>query len=117
DADYIADLAADEHTPTLALADAVHGDQPALVRCGDRSADRSTGALPAFLARELGAAQALGLVSLPVDGSQLIAERRVPGGCARPPRPATMSRPRRRARRVNGCSLSAARCPAASRRR
>jgi hypothetical protein len=98
DADYIADLAADEHTPTLALADAVHGDQPALVRCGDRSADRSTGALPAFLARELGAAQALGLVSLPVDGSQLIAERRLPAGRREPlripPPPSARWRPR-----------------------
>ena len=98
DADYIADLAADEQTPTLALADAVHGDQPALVRCGDRSADRSTGALPAFLARELGAAQALGLVSLPVDGSQLIAERRLPAGRREPlripPPPSARWRPR-----------------------
>jgi electron transfer flavoprotein beta subunit len=38
------------------------------VLCGDRSADRGTGALPAFLAHELGAAQALGLVSLTLPG-------------------------------------------------
>jgi electron transfer flavoprotein beta subunit len=56
---------------------------PALVVCGDRSADRGTGALPAFLAHELGAAQALGLVRLePARASAptLIAERRLDGG-------------------------------------
>ena len=72
--------------------------QPALVLCGDRSADRGTGALPAFLAHELGAAQALGLVSLALPGDAprpaaaeaglaqeagglgLVGERRLPGG-------------------------------------
>jgi electron transfer flavoprotein beta subunit len=69
-----------------------------LVLCGDRSADRGTGALPAFLAHELGAAQALGLVSLTLPGDAprpaaaeaglaqeagglgLVGERRLPGG-------------------------------------
>ncbi len=37
---------------------------PDLVLCGDRSTDRGTGATPAFLAAELGAAQALGLIEL-----------------------------------------------------
>lgn len=38
--------------------------RPDLVLCGDRSSDRGTGALPAFLAHQLGASQALGLVDL-----------------------------------------------------
>ena len=41
---------------------------PDLVVCGDRSALGGTGALPALLAHHLGAAQALGLVSLAVEG-------------------------------------------------
>jgi electron transfer flavoprotein beta subunit len=49
-----------------------------LVLCGDRSADRGTGALPAFLAHELGVPQALGLVEL--DLETLTGERRLPGG-------------------------------------
>ncbi|HEV3131315.1 MAG TPA: mycofactocin-associated electron transfer flavoprotein beta subunit [Acidimicrobiales bacterium] len=65
---------------------------PTLVLCGDRSVDRGTGALPAFLAHELGAAQALGLVGLEVDPSSggrhpldelpaaLLGERRLDGG-------------------------------------
>jgi len=80
DAEYIADLAGDEHSLAIALASAVGGRRPALVVCGDRSADRGTGALPAFLAHELGTAQALGLVSLQTDGSQLLGERRLPAG-------------------------------------
>ncbi len=60
--------------------------RPSVVMCGDRSADRGTGALPAFVAHELGAAQALGLVALDVDGAPgshraaLSAERRLDGG-------------------------------------
>ena len=42
--------------------------RPDLVLCGDRSVDRGTGALPAYLAHELGATQALGLVALEVAG-------------------------------------------------
>jgi electron transfer flavoprotein beta subunit len=63
---------------------------PALVLCGDRSADRGTGALPAFLAHELGACQALGLVRLELgddraphpagSGRSVLAERRLDGG-------------------------------------
>jgi electron transfer flavoprotein beta subunit len=79
-ADYIADLVGDEHALAVALADAVRHEGPALVICGDLSADRGTGALPAFLAHELGAAQALGLVSVRVDGDHLLAERRLPAG-------------------------------------
>lgn len=94
DTDYLADLAADERILAAAVADAVRHEHPALVVCGDRSADRGTGAFPAFLAHELGAAQALGLVSLRPDGEQLLAERRLPAGRRerlRIPRPAVCS--------------------------
>jgi electron transfer flavoprotein beta subunit len=66
--DYLDGLAADEQALAVALASALRPRRPALVLCGDRSADRGTGALPAFLAHELGAAQALGLVSLTLPG-------------------------------------------------
>jgi electron transfer flavoprotein beta subunit len=68
EADYLDGLAADEQALAAALAGALRPRRPALVLCGDRSADRGTGALPAFLAHELGAAQALGLVSLALPG-------------------------------------------------
>jgi electron transfer flavoprotein beta subunit len=49
--------------------------------CGDRSVDRGTGALPAYLAHELGASQALGLVALAAEGpGRLVVERRLDGG-------------------------------------
>ena len=66
--DYLDGLAADEQALAAALAGALRPRSPALVLCGDRSADRGTGALPAFLAHELGAAQALGLVTLALPG-------------------------------------------------
>jgi electron transfer flavoprotein beta subunit len=59
---------------------------PDLVVCGDRSALGGTGALPALLAHYLGANQALGVVSLEVEGGGhgdddgIIAERRLDGG-------------------------------------
>ena len=37
------------------------------VWCGDHSLDRGSGAVPAFLAAELGSAQALGLVDVELD--------------------------------------------------
>jgi electron transfer flavoprotein beta subunit len=98
EADYLDGLAADEQALAAALAGALRPRRPALVLCGDRSADRGTGALPAFLAHELGAAQALGLVSLALpgdapgpaaaeagpaqeaEGLALVGERRLPGG-------------------------------------
>lgn len=82
---YTAELAGDEGglARTLAAALAPFGP-PDLVLCGDRSADRGTGALPAYLAHELGAAQALGLVSLsagdPAAGRHLVGERRLDAG-------------------------------------
>ena len=45
-----------------ALAAVVAGSD--FVICGDYSSDRGTGSVPAFLAHELGAAQALGLVAV-----------------------------------------------------
>jgi len=51
------------------------------VLCGDVSADRGTGSVPAFLAAELGVAQALGLVAVDVDdGGRVRAMRRLDGG-------------------------------------
>ncbi|MGO8885108.1 MAG: mycofactocin-associated electron transfer flavoprotein beta subunit [Streptosporangiaceae bacterium] len=69
------------------LADAVAGalreryGVPDLVLCGDRSADRGTSSFPAFLAAALGAAQALGVVSMePEPGGGLRVQRRLDGG-------------------------------------
>lgn len=101
--DYLTDLIGDERALAAALAAAIRSvGSPTLALCGDRSADRGTGALPAFLAHELGAAQALGLVSLepesPVDADKeartLRAERRLDGGrreVLRVPTPAVCS--------------------------
>ena len=76
------ELAGDEQASARAAAAAMAAfGGPDLVLCGDRSADRGTGAFPAFLAHELGAAQALGLVRLTQGGDrELLAERRLDGG-------------------------------------
>jgi electron transfer flavoprotein beta subunit len=77
------ELAGDEQALARAVAAALSGERaPDLVLCGDRSPDRGTGAFPSFLAHELAAAQALGLVSLaPEPGShRLVAERRLDAG-------------------------------------
>ena len=79
---YVAELAEDEHglAETVLAAVRPFGD-PVLVVCGDRSVDRGTGALPAFLAHQLGAAEALGLVALRSDGpGSLVVERRLDAG-------------------------------------
>jgi electron transfer flavoprotein beta subunit len=53
----------------------------AVVCCGDYSADRGSGSVPAFLADQLEAAQALGLTGLAPEGQgHLIAQRRLDGG-------------------------------------
>lgn len=52
----------DSRTVALALAGQVAGAD--LVVCGDYSIDRGTGSVPAFIAAELGVAQALGLVEI-----------------------------------------------------
>lgn len=54
---------------TVAMALAQHLRRCDVVVCGDYSPDRGTGSVPAFLADELGAAQALGLVSVATDGA------------------------------------------------
>ena len=62
------------------LAGVVGGSD--LVLCGDFSLDRGTGSVPAFLAHELGVAQALGLlqVAAPAGDSTLRCLRRLDGG-------------------------------------
>lgn len=76
---YLDELAADERALAKALVAAI-GERPDLVLCADRSADRGTGALPAFVAHELGVVQAPGLVSLELVGDDLVAERRLDYG-------------------------------------
>ena len=50
------------------------------VVCGDVSADRGTGAVPAYLAAHLDLAQALGLVEVEFSGGRVRAVRRLDGG-------------------------------------
>lgn len=52
----------------------------AWVLCGDASPDRGSGSVPAFVAAELGAAQALGLVAVSLTGGTVRAVRRLDGG-------------------------------------
>ena len=96
---YLDELAADGRAVAAALATAIRGaGEPDLVICGARSVDRGTGSVPAFLAAELGAAQALGLTRLDRDGDRddgsLLGERRLDRGRRerlRIPRPAVVS--------------------------
>lgn len=53
--------------------------RPDVVVCGDASVDRGSGSVPAFLAHELGAAQALGLIEVSAEGAELHALRRLDG--------------------------------------
>ena len=58
-------------------------DPADIVVCGDHSLDRGSGAVPAFLAARLGAAQALGLVAIePIAPGEVIATRRLGAGRA-----------------------------------
>lgn len=60
---------------------AVIGDAAALVVCGDYSVDRGSGSVPAFLAHELGAQQALGLVDVELGApGRAVVLRRLDGG-------------------------------------
>lgn len=61
------------------LLDGLPG-RPDVIVCGDHSADRGTGATPAFLAHRLGACQALGLLELEAEDGELHAVRRLDGG-------------------------------------
>lgn len=68
-------------TVAASLAAALPADLAVAV-CGNWSLDRGSGSVPAFLAAQRGAAQALGLISLSFgsDGEGLRAERRLDGG-------------------------------------
>ena len=76
-------VTADIDAPSEAIAEALAPllDGAAVVCCGDYSADRGSGSVPAFLAHRLDAAQALGLTGLtPRTRGCLIAQRRLDGG-------------------------------------
>lgn len=77
---YLDELVTDERVLARALVAAIGSPRPDLVLCADRSADRGTGALPVFVAEELGVVQAPGLVRLEARGEELLAERRLDGG-------------------------------------
>jgi electron transfer flavoprotein beta subunit len=64
----------------VASAIAPFADGASWVLCGDVSADRGTGSVPAFLAADLGAAQALGLVAVDLAADPIEATRRLDGG-------------------------------------
>jgi len=87
-----------------ALASVARSAAAQLVVCGDHSMDRGTGSVPAFVARELGVAQALGCLSVRLDdlgvggggalARALHAVRRLDGGrreVLRVPLPAVVS--------------------------
>jgi electron transfer flavoprotein beta subunit len=75
------ELAGDPQRLAAALAGFISGlGPPRLVVCGDRSPRHGVGAVPALLAHHLGAAQALGLVSLSVEGDTVVGERRLDAG-------------------------------------
>lgn len=63
-----------------AIAEALALDRVGLVVCGDYSADRGSGSVPAFIAAHLGVAAALGLLHLAVHDEDLVALRRLDGG-------------------------------------
>ena len=76
-------VTADIDAPSEAIAEALAPllDGAAVVCCGDYSADRGSGSVPAFLAHQLEAAQALGLTGLtPRTPGCLSAQRRLDGG-------------------------------------
>ena len=61
-----------------ALAEVVAG--AAIVVCGDASLDRGSGTVPGLLAGVLGVAQVLGARTVEVEGTTLVATRRLDGG-------------------------------------
>ena len=68
-AQHVVRVDASPELDSLVVANALaeHVQEADLVICGDYSMDRGTGSVPAFLAAELGAAQALGLVEAGVS--------------------------------------------------
>ena len=72
---------ADHASVGTALAEVLLAESADVVVCGDVSADRGSGAVPAYLAHHLGAAQALGLVEVrPGAPGGVDAVRRLDGG-------------------------------------
>lgn len=70
---------ASSHAVASALAPVLAG--AAVVCCGDASLDRGSGSVPAFLAHELGAGQALGVIALEsAERGTLLATRRLDRG-------------------------------------
>jgi electron transfer flavoprotein beta subunit len=72
-----------DEAPSEDVAAALAASLPAdvdIVVCGDWSADRGSGSIPAYLAAHRGATQALGLVTVHDGGSVITAERRLDGG-------------------------------------
>jgi electron transfer flavoprotein beta subunit len=71
----------DPAAPSDAVATAIAGviADADVVCCGDHSFDRGSGAMPAFLAHELGLAQALGLIEVAVGDDELSVTRRLDG--------------------------------------
>ena len=63
-----------------ALAAVALGVAARVVVCGDYSPDRGSGSTPAFIAGELGAQQALGLLDVEIADDHLLALRRLDGG-------------------------------------
>jgi electron transfer flavoprotein beta subunit len=75
------DAPADLRSDAVASALAPCCTGAAWVVCGDASADRGSGSVPAFLAAELGVGQALGLVVVePAEDGSLRLVRRLDGG-------------------------------------
>ncbi len=75
------DVASEAPSETIAAALAPQVTGCDLVWCGDASIDRGSGSVPAYLAAHLGAAQALGLVSVEIgDPGEVTALRRLDGG-------------------------------------
>lgn len=71
----------DLRSDSVATALARCCDGASWVVCGDASADRGSGSVPAFLAAELGVGQALGLVAVePAPNGALRVVRRLDGG-------------------------------------
>lgn len=90
-----ADLPADAASDSVAAALAAGVPDGEVWLCGDHSLDRGSGSVPAFLAAQVDAAQALGLVYLePAGDGVLTAERRLDGARRerlRVPAPAVLS--------------------------
>ena len=77
----LVDVAADASSEVVAASLADHLGGCRLVVCGDQSLDRGSGAVPAYLAAHLEAAQALGLVAVELGEPGVVtALRRLDGG-------------------------------------